>query len=464
MFDPKNFVSRFQLVFIVIQRVPAVSTSDGRDGYHVAIVRDNDVQAFRPLPGNQVFFFDADAVANGIFRQYVLTAAINAENSCYASGKLRKLFGRTRRALLDSIIDTYTTTTMVVPPEMAKGNALMKLSSIFSSRKRPTRFDLDISTFGRGASVRWVKVKNADGEYDDVGLVLSHQIVAVFDTSNEATLHHLPLGSLTAWYTSETMRFHRTIVFGKADETLQIACHNGSECLAIEATISALPGCEQWTELVLVRDGGERHWGLVVSGRRVQMTLMGTPASRLMVPEKSVVHFVDGRSTKDFSDATFAALMMSPAAESLVLVVGPDADQAVGGGHAAPTDSGLVTLARPLLRLDIDVDVDVNVDVDVDSAGVGTCVGDRSGSDSMGSEVDTAVDLSVADVDAETLVGSETSTLVASSRPVTKFLDDGIEGMSPDDIADSGLATDVVDAMAARLRIDISKKGSDSFA
>jgi hypothetical protein len=249
-FQPDNFVSKFQLVFVVIRDVDGGEEGGGK-GYKVKTVRLQEVPCFDALDRASVF--DSTAVANGSFRQFVLATVINAENASYSSVRLLKLLDRTRRALLDDIVSSYASEVPVVPEVRRKST----LTRLLSSRKKKDRTQIDLSLFNlstlANAEVRWLKLAGFDGREDDAGLVLSDTMFVVIDQATTSTLHQFPITATTAWYSTDEERHSLTMVFGKHDESITVFCNCAADRAAIESRLRTIAGTKQLTHMVVSR-------------------------------------------------------------------------------------------------------------------------------------------------------------------------------------------------------------------
>lgn len=305
LFRPSNFVSRFQLVFVVIRSLGTILTPS----YSVTAVRHQEVQAFGEP--SQATLFDADAVANGAFRQFVLATAINGENACYASGKLLKLLGRTRRAILDDVVDSYGSLIPVVPTKRKK-SAAKRVAKLLSSRKKSSRALIDVSKYGKNAAARWVKLAAAAGrQEDDVGLILSKDLCIVVDQTTQSTLHQFPIASTTAWYYTDEARLALTIVFGKHDESITVYCTNSADRHGIVARLQQeVAAATQWTEVVLSRPSSHVLWGFQIEDRKIVIGAADAhsdAASKAGLQVGDSIHTINGRSIRDMSGPTIDA-------------------------------------------------------------------------------------------------------------------------------------------------------------
>lgn len=126
-FDPSNFVSRFQFVFVVVRQLP------GHLGFQVAVARQEGLPNFGPeLPPSGVF--DSEMVSSGYFRRFLMTMLVNAENAAYSAGRLLELSTRTRLRLLDDIVDSCSSNIPVVL--RSKGTISKILSVLLSAKKK----------------------------------------------------------------------------------------------------------------------------------------------------------------------------------------------------------------------------------------------------------------------------------------------------------------------------------------
>jgi len=308
LFRPNNFVSRFQLVFVVIRSVGTAAVP----AYSVTTIRQQEVSPFGEP--SQPMMFDAEAVANGMFRQFVLATAINGENACYASGRLLKLLGRTRRAILDDVVDSYLSDIPVVPMKRRR-SAAKRVAKLLSSRKKPSRAAIDLTKYGKNAAVRWVKLAGAAGRQDDdVGLILSEDLCIVVDQTTQSTMHQFPVASTAAWYyTGDESRLALTIVFGKHDESITVYCNNSADRHGIVARLQAVVvTAKQWTEVALERPSSHLAWGLLIENRQIVLAANSADgasdaASRAGLQTGDSIHTINGRSIRNMSGPTIDA-------------------------------------------------------------------------------------------------------------------------------------------------------------
>ena len=319
LFRPSNFVSRFQLVFVVIRSLGGSGTS-AVPVYRVTTVRQHEVAPFGEP--TQPKMFDADAVADGSFRQFVLATAINGENACYASGRLLKLLGRTRRAILDDVVESYVSEIPVVPMERRKSRA-SRLVKMLSSRKKPSRAAIDLAKYGKNAAVRWVKLAGAAGRQDDdVGLVLSEDLCIVVDQASLSTMHQFPVASITAWYYTDESQLALTLVFGRHDESITVYCTNSADRHAIVARLQAVVvNAKQWTEVALTRPSTQPAWGIMIENRKIVLAansggagcaeIASDAAGKAGLRTGDSIHTINGRSINGMSAPTIDAHLAS---------------------------------------------------------------------------------------------------------------------------------------------------------
>ncbi|XP_076835383.1 signal-induced proliferation-associated 1-like protein 1 isoform X2 [Brachyhypopomus gauderio] len=106
-FTPKNIRSHFQHVFIIVRVHNPCSENTC---YSVAISRSGDVPSFGPpIPK------DVTLPKSTVFRDFLLTKVINAENAAHKSDKFGAMATRTRQEYLRDLAERHVTSTPVEP-------------------------------------------------------------------------------------------------------------------------------------------------------------------------------------------------------------------------------------------------------------------------------------------------------------------------------------------------------------
>ncbi|KAL2076585.1 hypothetical protein ACEWY4_027818 [Coilia grayii] len=127
-FTPKNIRSHFQHVFIIVR---AHNPCTENVSYSVAVSRSKDVPAFGPpIPKGVIF------PKSAVFRDFLLTKAVNAENAAHKSEKFRAMATRTRQEYLKDLAENFATST---PVDSAGGGAAAKFSFITLGARRKER-------------------------------------------------------------------------------------------------------------------------------------------------------------------------------------------------------------------------------------------------------------------------------------------------------------------------------------
>ncbi|XP_031418467.1 signal-induced proliferation-associated 1-like protein 2 isoform X2 [Clupea harengus] len=126
-FTPKNIRSHFQHVFIIVR---AHSPCTENVSYSVSVSRSKDVPAFGPPIPKGVTF-----PKSAVFRDFLLTKAINAENSAHKSDKFRAMASRTRQEYLKDLAENFSGST----PVDSAGGSGAKFSFITLGARRKER-------------------------------------------------------------------------------------------------------------------------------------------------------------------------------------------------------------------------------------------------------------------------------------------------------------------------------------
>ncbi|KAM8917392.1 signal-induced proliferation-associated 1-like protein 1 isoform 1-T5 [Spinachia spinachia] len=106
-FTPKNIRSHFQHVFIVVRVHDPCSDNTC---YSVAVTRSQDVPSFGPpIPKGVIF------PKSTVFRDFLLSKVINAENAAHKSDKFGAMATRTRQEYLRDLAERHVTSTPVEP-------------------------------------------------------------------------------------------------------------------------------------------------------------------------------------------------------------------------------------------------------------------------------------------------------------------------------------------------------------
>uniref|UniRef100_A0AAY4BVY4 Signal-induced proliferation-associated 1-like protein 1 n=1 Tax=Denticeps clupeoides TaxID=299321 RepID=A0AAY4BVY4_9TELE len=185
-FSPKNIRSHFQHVFVVV-RVHS-PCSDGTC-YSVAVTRSRDVPAFGPPIPEDVTF-----PKSTVFREFLLTKVVNAENAAHKSDKFRAMATRTRQEYLRDLAERHVTSTPIDP------SGKFPFISLAHKRKEKSRPYAGAELRSQGA-ITWMvfaEDHSAGGELEAL-LAISHEYLVLVDPEAKAVVFNCAVRDVIGW-------------------------------------------------------------------------------------------------------------------------------------------------------------------------------------------------------------------------------------------------------------------------
>ncbi|KAG5278416.1 hypothetical protein AALO_G00098750 [Alosa alosa] len=199
-FTPKNIRSHFQHVFIIV-RAHSPCTEDV--SYSVSVSRSKDVPAFGPPIPKGVTF-----PKSAVFRDFLLTKAINAENAAHKSDKFRAMATRTRQEYLRDLAENFAGS---APLDSSGGGGGAKFSFITlkpPARELPRRQRQDLQSSG---AVTWAVVARDNDANPIVGspvspgdlscclLVVSNEFVVLIEEASKEVVFNCYCRDVIGW-------------------------------------------------------------------------------------------------------------------------------------------------------------------------------------------------------------------------------------------------------------------------
>jgi hypothetical protein len=133
-FDPSIMKTQFTHIFIVVKAECYEASNVSVIGYRIAVCSNNDVPQFGPVLPSKSRFYDAGELHN-----FILSKLVNGENAAYNAPKFSKPFIRNRRAMMDDIVDTYSSINKADSSKIGRRKSLIVSSLSMSSQKlKPT--------------------------------------------------------------------------------------------------------------------------------------------------------------------------------------------------------------------------------------------------------------------------------------------------------------------------------------
>lgn len=251
-FDPAQFVSNFQFVFVVCRRL---TQADKPPSYRVVTVRKEDIEPYGPDFPATGDTFNAASVENGTFRRFVLAKAISAENATYACDRMFKILNRTRLRLLDDLVSSYQTDIPLIKHQAT--SSLSRIKSLLSSRKR-RGFSLDTTIYGQEAQVWWVQVVFGSTS-EHMAVVISNDLFVTVDNTH-STRNQFPASCVTGWHCNHQENL-LTVIYGKDDNVLALECRNAANLGSIVRRLKSNNAGSPLPEIKLCRVDKGQNWG-----------------------------------------------------------------------------------------------------------------------------------------------------------------------------------------------------------
>uniref|UniRef100_A0A8C9SV35 Signal-induced proliferation-associated 1 like 1 n=1 Tax=Scleropages formosus TaxID=113540 RepID=A0A8C9SV35_SCLFO len=185
-FTPKNIRSHFQHVFVIVR---AHSPCSDSTCYSVAVARSKDVPPFGPtIPKDTTF------PKSAVFRDFLLTKVINAENAAHKSEKFRAMAMRTRQEYLRDLAERHVTSTPI------DSSGKFPFISLAHKRKEKSRPYAGAELRSIGA-ISWpVHAEDqATGSQLDCLLAISNEFLVLLDMNAKLVVFNCQVKDVIGW-------------------------------------------------------------------------------------------------------------------------------------------------------------------------------------------------------------------------------------------------------------------------
>eukprot|EP00047_Mylnosiga_fluctuans_P022768 m.125577 g.125577 ORF g.125577 m.125577 type:complete len:936 (-) comp9379_c0_seq6:176-2983(-) len=283
--DVSTFASKFTHTIIIVQ----AHNPDSEDlQYTVTTVRKTDVALFGPpLPPQATFGYEL--IRNGIFKQFLLTKAINAENASCLAGHLKVLGERTRSKLLENVVTEYSTDAAVPAAPRTRPAIVRKMT------RRRSDVVLKGDAYADVCRDSWSW--NAKVGEQDVVFVLSKELVLVIDSDDECVIHNFPLSSVIGWsFVPGGLR----LFYGRQEDSLVLMA-NSDTIKAVSEKLRRHTSGSVLLDLTLYRADIGQPWGFSVLGAVVVSVVRGGIASRSGLTPDHRLFQINGASVSKMS-------------------------------------------------------------------------------------------------------------------------------------------------------------------
>ncbi|XP_026869838.2 signal-induced proliferation-associated 1-like protein 1 isoform X1 [Electrophorus electricus] len=185
-FTPKNIRSHFQHVFIIVR---VHNPCSDNTCYSVAISRSSDVPSFGPPIPRDVIL-----PKSTIFRDFLLTKVINAENAAHKSDKFGAMATRTRQEYLRDLAERHVTSTLVEP------SGKFPFISLAHKRKEKNRpyGAAELRSLGAITWVVHLEDQTAGAEREGL-LAISNEFVIILDQETKALVFSCSVRDVIGW-------------------------------------------------------------------------------------------------------------------------------------------------------------------------------------------------------------------------------------------------------------------------
>ncbi|KAI4882543.1 hypothetical protein NFI96_034475 [Prochilodus magdalenae] len=185
-FTPKNIRSHFQHVFIIVR---VHNPCSDNTCYSVAVSRSSDVPSFGPpIPK------DVTLPKSTIFRDFLLTKVINAENAAHKSDKFGAMATRTRQEYLRDLAERHVTST---PVEPSGKFPFINLAHKRKERSRPYG-GAELRSLGAITWAVHVEDQTAGAEREGL-LAISNEFVIILDQEAKALVFNCSVRDVIGW-------------------------------------------------------------------------------------------------------------------------------------------------------------------------------------------------------------------------------------------------------------------------
>ncbi|KAM9435684.1 signal-induced proliferation-associated 1-like protein 1 isoform 2-T6 [Clarias gariepinus] len=240
-FSPKNIRSHFQHVFVVVQVHNPCSENTC---YSVAVARSRDVPAFGPPIPKDVKF-----PKSSVFRDFLLTKVINAENAAHKSDKFRAMATRTRHEYLRDLAERHVTSTPIDP------SGKFPFISLAHKRKEKSRPYLGAELRSPG-SISWAvytEDHSTGGELEAL-LAISNDFLVLVDPEAKAVVFNCAVQDVIGWTLGSPASMK--IFYERGDNISLRSVNNNTEDFSevVRRLEFLTKGCET-SEMTLRRNG-----------------------------------------------------------------------------------------------------------------------------------------------------------------------------------------------------------------
>ncbi|KAL6478023.1 hypothetical protein MHYP_G00138580 [Metynnis hypsauchen] len=185
-FTPRNIRSHFQHVFIIVR---VHNPCSDNTCYSVAVSRSSDVPSFGPpIPK------DVTLPKSTVFRDFLLTKVINAENAAHKSDKFGAMATRTRQEYLRDLAERHVTST---PVESSGKFPFISLAHKRKERSRPYG-GAELRSLGAITWAVHVEDQIAGAEREGL-LAISNEFVIILDQEAKALVFNCSVRDVIGW-------------------------------------------------------------------------------------------------------------------------------------------------------------------------------------------------------------------------------------------------------------------------
>ncbi|XP_072545836.1 signal-induced proliferation-associated 1-like protein 1 isoform X2 [Salminus brasiliensis] len=185
-FTPKNIRSHFQHVFIIVR---VHNPCSDNTCYSVAVSRSSDVPSFGPAIPK-----DVTLPKSTVFRDFLLTKIINAENAAHKSDKFGAMATRTRQEYLRDLAERHVTST---PVEPSGKFPFISLAHKKKERSRPYG-GAELRSLGGITWAVHVEDQTAGAEREGL-LAISNEFVLILDQEAKVLVFNCSVRDVIGW-------------------------------------------------------------------------------------------------------------------------------------------------------------------------------------------------------------------------------------------------------------------------
>uniref|UniRef100_A0A8C7XHY1 Signal-induced proliferation-associated 1 like 1 n=1 Tax=Oryzias sinensis TaxID=183150 RepID=A0A8C7XHY1_9TELE len=240
-FTPKNIRSHFQHVFVIVR---AHNPCTDNCSYSVAVTRSKDMPSFGPPIPEDVTF-----PKSSVFREFLLTKVINAENAAHKSHKFRAMATRTRQEYLRDLAERHTTSTPIDP------SGKFPFISLAHKKKEKIRPYEGAELRSLGA-VTWLVHAEDQGNGGELEalLAISNDFLILLDQDAKAVVFNCATKDVIGWTLSSPASLK--IFYERGENVSLRSVNNNTEDLkdVVKRLEVFTKGCET-SEMTLRRNG-----------------------------------------------------------------------------------------------------------------------------------------------------------------------------------------------------------------